>query len=860
MRRSVARTCMGAVVALALLAGVVPAQGQVAGYRLLVSSFSDRSGPIALAGATVAGDAFIFVDPASSLKRVKFYVDDPQRNGEPFFVERTAPWDLAGSTPEGSAEVFDTSVLNDGSHTITAELIKTNSSSEVISSQFNVSNSGPALTAQPSSLALAVAPGSSTSAIVDIGTTGGGNSNFTTSSSASWLSVSPTSGSTPRSLTVSANAASLGEGSYTGMIELDSSTHRSATVTVNLSVGNEIVADQIHLAWVEDPATTMTVVWRTNGAVSSSKVSFRRKGTTAWSEIVGGIRPSGTEGSLREVTLRSLTPQTDYEYRVFGAGNQWSPVYETRTAPSASGDFEAIYVADTGIVGRTDGLTTGTQQVIDEIAGLNPDVVLLGGDYAYYDSDNRFSTLDDAIDAWFNQMQPISASTPMMPTYGNHEVLLGEGFGPWAARFPTPPGFDGRRHYSFDMGDVHFISIMAVAETSGLSAQTLNWIEQDALAAQQAGARWVVPFFHVSPFSDGKNHKSNTTLRGQLGPLFEELGIELAISSHDQSYERTFPLVDVPGDNTPTSSSLSCYDDSDGVSWVKVSPGGKLSNKNGDFSAFKTVPPPDYTAVRNNTHHHFLRLIVDDAGSLEVEIHALAGNGSASFVQDRFRITQSSCPGQLEVAPTSASLTASAGGSATTSTVALSSGQGAQVPFTINENAPWLQVLPLTGTTPRSLSLTANPSGLAPGTYSTSVTATSPSAGSVILPVTFTVTGGQGGSDFDLLLSSSPNRLAPTPLNGATASGLIYVFSVPELGVNRVRFYLDDPNRNGTPIYIEKNAPWDLQGTNADGTAIPFDTGDLSNGAHTITAEIRQITGATEVVTATVNISNGGTQ
>jgi len=294
--------------------------------------------------------------------------------------------------------------------------------------------------------------------------------------------------------------------------------------------------------------------------------------------------------------------------------------------------------------GRSDGLATGTEQVVEEIADLNPTLILAGGDYAYYNTDKRYGTLDNTIDAWFNQMTPIATASPLMPTYGNHEVLLGEGFAPWAARFPTPEGLDSRRNYSFDIGDVHFVSILAVQETQGLTAAQLQWIEGDIEAARDAGQRWIIPFFHVSPFSDGSSHPSNLQLRAQLGPLFERLGVKLAISSHDQSYERTYPLRDVPATNTRTSSSTACYTMSDGVTWMKVSPGGKLSNKNGNFSQFKTQPAPSWIAYRDNTMHHFSRVQVLATGVLRITTYGVVGDGAPPQIIDSFEYRDGTCP------------------------------------------------------------------------------------------------------------------------------------------------------------------------------------------------------------------------
>jgi hypothetical protein len=111
-------------------------------------------------------------------------------------------------------------------------------------------------------------------------------------------------------------------------------------------------------------------------------------------------------------------------------------------------------------------------------------------------------------------------------------------------------------------------------------------------------------------------------------------------------------------------------------------------------------------------------------------------------------------------------------------------------------------------------------------------------------------------SVFDLSLSTSANRSAPVPLQGRTASGTIYVFTSPATGVTQVRFYLDDPQRTGTPIKTEGLAPWDFAGTAGDGSANPYGTTALPNGQHNITAAIDKSGGGTEVVTSTFTVSN----
>jgi hypothetical protein len=108
-----------------------------------------------------------------------------------------------------------------------------------------------------------------------------------------------------------------------------------------------------------------------------------------------------------------------------------------------------------------------------------------------------------------------------------------------------------------------------------------------------------------------------------------------------------------------------------------------------------------------------------------------------------------------------------------------------------------------------------------------------------------------------LVYSVNANRSNPVALNGQAVSGDIYVFTRPDSGVTRVSFYIDDTGRTGEPLRTESVAPFDLAGTNdSGGGALPFDTRQLSNGIHTITAAVT-VGGAPQVFTGTLTVQNG---
>jgi len=411
----------------------------------------------------------------------------------------------------------------------------------------------------------------------------------------------------------------------------------SFTIDIPPLPPSNVEPNQLYLTWDQDPATTATVLWQTTNAVASD-VEYRVLGALNWQSVAGAVRPTGTAGTLHQATITGLSPNTEIEYRVRVDGGGWSGIQATRTGPGDDDAFDFVFFGDTGLIGRIDGLATGTAQAIATMDALNPDFVLGGGDYAYFNTDKRFGTLDGTIDAWFTQMNPLLSGVPYMQVLGNHEVLLGEGGSTWASRVPLPANSTAPRTYSFDVGDIHFVAIEAVNDNSALAGAQVDWVRNNIMSAWANGAKWVIPYMHVSAYADGSSHPSNLAMREQLAPLFDALGVKLVIAAHDQSYERTLPLEGIVDRVVPTTRDLTDYSaDHDGIVWLKVSPAGKLSNKGQDFSKFQTDPAPAYTAVRDDTHHHVAQFLVDRNDNITARIWAFDGDGKPAFVLDEFR-------------------------------------------------------------------------------------------------------------------------------------------------------------------------------------------------------------------------------
>ena len=247
-------------------------------------------------------------------------------------------------------------------------------------------------------------------------------------------------------------------------------------------------------------------------------------------------------------TIGGLIPDKRYEYRVSSdttASAPMSPSATARTAPAEGpADFSFAFICDVGIAGRRDGLTDITKRMIEEVLKDEPLFVLGGGDYAYAAKDNRFATTAMAIDAWFDQMEPLFSKVPFMAQYGNHEIYHDESFRDWGPRFAHPSGFDDGKNYSFEVGDVHFTGLLVPGSRHcpGPSAEQLVWLESDLADARRRGTRWLVVFQHDAMFAHGHTHPSRPEVRAALAPIFEKHRVDLHLSGHDQSFERTYPI------------------------------------------------------------------------------------------------------------------------------------------------------------------------------------------------------------------------------------------------------------------------------------------------------------------------------
>lgn len=97
----------------------------------------DRSSPVVLEGASLSGQAYIFVKPGrAAISEVQFTLD-PDSDSSRQQIERYAPYDFGGTNSDGTAWPLDVSTLAKGTHMMTAVIKFSGGGERVLSAMFN---------------------------------------------------------------------------------------------------------------------------------------------------------------------------------------------------------------------------------------------------------------------------------------------------------------------------------------------------------------------------------------------------------------------------------------------------------------------------------------------------------------------------------------------------------------------------------------------------------------------------------------------------------------------------------------------------------------------------------------------------
>ncbi|MFT3700759.1 MAG: metallophosphoesterase [Agriterribacter sp.] len=193
-------------------------------------------------------------------------------------------------------------------------------------------------------------------------------------------------------------------------------------------------------------------------------------------------------------------------------------------------------------------------QMINYLGTNYMNVWLLLGDNAYpsgYDAEYSAGFFNIYKDKFLKQ-------NPLFPCPGNHDYdapnTQNTHSSAYYAAFTMPTAGEAGGYpsgneafYSFDIGNIHFISLDSYGnennstrlyDTSGAQVQ---WLKQDL--DHNTNKEWIVAYWHHPPFTKGSHDSDIETdlvqIRTKFIKILERYGVDLVLCGHSHDYERS---------------------------------------------------------------------------------------------------------------------------------------------------------------------------------------------------------------------------------------------------------------------------------------------------------------------------------
>lgn len=305
--------------------------------------------------------------------------------------------------------------------------------------------------------------------------------------------------------------------------------------------------------------TSATIRWRTDVATPSRV----RYGLAPGS--LSGTADVGTGTTEHVVTVSDLVPDTTYYYSVGTptetlAGGDSTYFFHTHPFAGSVGPIRIWVIGDSGTANAS---AQAVRNAYLTFTGSHAtDAWLMLGDNAY--SNGTDAEYQAAV---FNMYPTILRNTFLWPTLGNHDTAGSStppvGL-PYYAMFTLPTGGEAgglasgtEDYYSFDRGNVHFVCLDSMTSDRSPTGAMATWLRNDLVATSQD---WIIAFWHHPPYSKG-SHNSDTEsqlieMRQNFLPILEDFGVDLVLTGHSHSYERSFLLDGHYGSSTSLTAAM----------------------------------------------------------------------------------------------------------------------------------------------------------------------------------------------------------------------------------------------------------------------------------------------------------------
>jgi acid phosphatase type 7 len=380
-------------------------------------------------------------------------------------------------------------------------------------------------------------------------------------------------------------------------------------------------------------------------------------------------------GSTTELTKSDSSQVTDHQIQLTGMSTYVKYIYSVNTSSQtlASGSGYFLWTSPDddhpgvrmrfwalGDAGTGDANAQAVRDAYVDYMGSNlTGAIFLLGNNAL--PDGKYGSYDKKMfQIYKNQLR----NAPVFPTLGEADTNGSTNPAsnlPYFVLFTLPKGTEGggqptgtEKYYSINYGIIHFVVLDSQADNRSSTGPMLTWLKNDL---SKNILPWVIAVFHHAPYSKGNHDSDSETamkeMRQNALPILEDHGVDLVISAHSNSYERSFFLNGHYGTSDTLQPSM-ILNDGDGRRGSQGGDGAyrKHVNTNNSGTVYAVVGSSGQV-VSGPLNHPAMYTGLARLGSMEFEVNNNILDAyfiqSDGVVGDFFEIVKDNTPGQVHM-------------------------------------------------------------------------------------------------------------------------------------------------------------------------------------------------------------------